>query len=83
MADGSNGERKSVTSTLTLTFEHDTFSLHVSGEAPAIDVFMAMIDQAKRHFEAQLRAQAAMQLQQQIADQVRTRGIIDRLGGKA
>lgn len=66
-----NGQRKSITSTLTLTFDHDTFNLTVKGEAPSIEVFMAMLDQAKRYFETQMRVQAAMQMQAQVAQQQR------------
>lgn len=58
-------------STLTLTFDHDTFRLDVKGEGPAIETFLAMIEQAKRHFEAQLRIQAALQAQAQMAEQKR------------
>lgn len=79
MADGSNGERKPITSTLQMTFEHDTFALHIAGEAPSIEVFMNMIEQAKRHFEQQLRTQAAMQLQAQLAEKVKTDQLIRKL----
>jgi hypothetical protein len=71
-----NGERKPLVSTLTLTFEHDTFHLEVKGEAPRMDVFMAMLQQAERYFEGQLRAQAALQLQRQVMEQARTEQII-------
>lgn len=70
--DNGNGERKGQVSVLTLTFDHDTFHLDVKGEAPALDTFMAMLQQAERYFETQLRAQAAMQFQAQIADRART-----------
>lgn len=70
-------------STLTLTFEHDTFALDVKGEAPNHEVFMAMLEQAKRYFEAQIRLHTAMQLQQQIVDQQRSQAIVNKIRGSA
>ncbi len=84
VSSSSNGERQPITSQLRLTFNHDTFALDVKGEAPNLETFLAMIEQAKRYFEQQLRAQAAMQLQAQLADQVKTAQIKQMIsGGKA
>jgi hypothetical protein len=72
-----------VKSTLTLTFDHDTFALDVKGEAPNHEVFLAMLEQAKRSFEAQLRLHNAMQMQQQIADQQRNQALVNKIRGSA
>lgn len=72
-----------MTSTLTLTFNHDTFRLDVKGEAPALDVFLAMLAQAQREFEAQLRAQKALQLQAQINEHRTNEMIRAKIAGKA
>lgn len=78
----SNGERKAIKSQLTLAFDHDTFALDIKGEAPSIEVFLSMIEQAKRYFEQQLRAQAAMQLQAQIARQQQDAQIKAMISGR-
>lgn len=77
-----NGERKAIKSHLTLAFDHDTFSLEVKGEAPSIEVFLAMTAQAQRYFEQQLRMQAAVNLQAQMAQQQRDAEIARRLSGR-
>lgn len=46
-----------------------TWHLHIGGNIENADVAVAMLDQAKRYFEAQLRAAQAMQLQRQMAEQ--------------
>lgn len=79
MSEGSNGQRVSVTSTLVLTFEHDTFKLEVKGEAPNLEVMLAIVDQAKRHLEAQLRVQHAMALQNQITEQQRNQNLSEQI----
>ncbi len=50
---------------LVLTMDLKTFYLDVSGETPTLDFALGMLEQAKRHFEAQLRmAQAQKALAQ-------------------
>lgn len=79
MSEGSNEQRVSVTSTLVLTFEHDTFKLEVKGEAPNLEVMLAIVDQAKRHLESQLRVQQAMALQNQITEQQRNQNLSEQI----
>jgi hypothetical protein len=55
---------------MTLTFDPETFHLDVKFTGPNLDCALAMLDQAKRWFENQLRAAAAMQIQ---ADMQRAR----------
>ncbi len=50
---------------LILTMDLETFLLDVSGETPTLDFALGMLEQARRHFEAQLRmAQAQASLAQ-------------------
>ncbi len=46
---------------LVLTMDLRTFLLEVSGDAPTLDFALAMLEQAKRHFEAHLRMAQAQQ----------------------
>ena len=48
---------------LALTFDPETFHLDVKFTGPNLDCALAMLDQARRWFENQLRAAAAMQIQ--------------------
>ncbi len=47
---------------LILTMDLDTFYLNVSGTIPTLELALAMLEQAKRHFEAQLRMIEAQQM---------------------
>jgi hypothetical protein len=70
---GANGKGKA--STLILTLNHDTFALNIGGQVLCEDLAMAMLQQAQRHFEAVLRARQALQLQQQIAEEMHLRAV--------
>lgn len=56
--------------------------LHIGGNIENADVALAVLHQAVRYFESQLRAQSALQLQQQLAEQARTAGIVNKVLGK-
>ena len=66
-----NGDRKGRVSTLALTFQHDTFHLDVKGELVNYECALAMLDQAKRFFEQQIKLQAAQELQKKLVDNAR------------
>ncbi len=57
--DGDLGGHK--VARLVLTMDLETFYLDVSGETPTLDFALGMLEQAKRHFEAQLRMAQAQQ----------------------
>ncbi len=50
------------TAELILTMDLDTFRLNVSGTVPTLELAIAILEQAKRHFESQLRMAEAQQL---------------------
>lgn len=77
-----NVERERRRSTLTLTFDHETFHLDVKGEAPSVEVFMAMLQQATRYFEAQVRLATGLQLRQQMAEQQQAAAVAAALARK-
>ncbi len=59
------------TDELTLHFNSTTMRLHLSGHITSIDHALAMLAQATREYERQLRTQQAMQLQADLAQQAR------------
>jgi 16S rRNA G1207 methylase RsmC len=71
MADGNptrkdNAQPATSAARIVLTFTASPWHLDIKGEVENYDVALAMLEQAKRHFEQQLRLQAAMQMQEQI-----------------
>lgn len=66
-------------SKLVLTFNHDTFALHIEGEIANSDCALAIVQQAARYFETQLRQQAALQFGQQVDSQRRGVMLADRV----
>jgi hypothetical protein len=60
-----NGDKTAV-ATLALTFDPATFHLDVKFTGPNLDCALAMCEQARRWFENQLRAAAALQVQAQL-----------------
>jgi hypothetical protein len=66
---GDNGS-KPAGAHMELTFEPATFHLDVKFTGPNLDCALAMLDQARRWFENQLRAASAMKIQ---ADMQRAR----------
>jgi len=73
---------KPVVSTLNLTFTHDTFHLDIKGEAPALETFLAMLEQAKRHFEAEIKRQQVLAMQNVIAEQRRGQMLAEKVSRK-
>lgn len=55
---------------LQLSFTPATFRLEIGGNLVNADIAIAMLDQAKRHFENELRKVNAMRLQQELAEMV-------------
>jgi hypothetical protein len=66
---------------LVLTFDRGNGTLKISGRVINLDVSMDICQRAVRVLETQLRLQAAQQLQQQQADQVRVNGLLNRTRG--
>ena len=73
------GGVKQWTDTLTLHFDRTTHRLHLSGEVHNVDVALAMLAQATREYERQLRAQHAIQLQAELAQAARDQQIADAM----
>lgn len=63
--NGNGVERRSVV-VLQLTFEPATFRLDIGGNCVNADVALAMLDQAKRAYEHELRKLAALRMQQEL-----------------
>lgn len=66
--DNGNGVERVQAVVLQLTFYPATFRLEVGGNCVNADVAMAMLDQAKRAYEHELRKLAAMRMQQELQE---------------
>ena len=79
-----NGVESKAVNTIILAFTSDPWHLDIKATVENYDQALAMLDQARRWFETQLRAQAALQLQQQMAEQARAAQIAASMrGGRA
>ena len=65
--------------TMEMTFDLTTFHLDVAFTGPALECAVAMCDQAKRHFEAQIRAAHALQIQQQMQQRAHDAALVSSL----
>ena len=70
--DNGNGNGSGITKqelvVLELTFCPATFALRIGGNCVNADIALAMMEQARRYYEGELRKVAAMQLQQKLRD---------------
>lgn len=65
---------------LVLTLDvQPTWHLHIAGNMESADVALAVLHQAVRYFDSVLRAQAAIDLQKQLADAKRTSDLVSGL----
>lgn len=79
MSSNGKDEEKHYTQ-LVLTLDiAPTWHVHIGGNIENADVALAVLNQAVRYFEAQLRAQAALQMQEQLARAASERAIADAL----
>jgi hypothetical protein len=53
---------------LQLSFEPATFRLEISGNCVNADVALAIMAQARRYYEGELRKAAALRMQQELRD---------------
>lgn len=67
---------------MSLIFDAATFALTIDFKGPNLDCALAMLQQAERTFEAQLRAAHAVQLRQQMAEQEQNARIAAQVRGK-
>lgn len=72
-----NGGAPAAAGKIELTLTVAPWHLDIKATVENLDMGLAMLDQARRYFEAQLRLQAAAQLQQQIVEQQRVAAIVD------
>jgi hypothetical protein len=71
MDNGGNGERgieRQDAIVLSLTFYPATFRLEIAGNCTNADVALAVLDQARRWYESELRKMAAFRMQQELRD---------------
>jgi hypothetical protein len=57
--------------TVTLTFTPATWHLDIKAKVGNFDMALAMLDQARRWFEARVRARDSIQIAQELAQQER------------
>lgn len=72
-----NGHAGTSCGRIVLTFTASPWHMDIKATVENYDQALAMLDQARRWFEGQLRAQAALELQRQMADNARTAAIAD------
>jgi len=65
-SNGGNGVTHQAVDTLILTYNRATDHLDVGGKCNSLDLMLDMLGRATRTLEAQLRAQNAIALQQQL-----------------
>jgi hypothetical protein len=78
---GNGTTSQKLTATMTLEMDLLTHTLKVTGDAPNIDTYLAMLQQATRTLELQARAQAVAQLQQQAKDAQLTEAVRRSING--
>lgn len=61
--------------TLILTYDRATDHLDIGGHCNSLDLMLDMLGRAKRSLESTWRAQRALELQQQLAEQARAAAI--------
>jgi hypothetical protein len=85
--DGSNGngagERPNGTQKLTITFTPETFALHVDLNVMNADCALAMLEQAKRWVEKQIRLASLVEAQNALAQNARDAQIAQHLRSTA
>lgn len=77
--NGGNGVQGEKVAVLQLSFTPRTFKLDIGGSVENIDIALAMLEQAKRHFEGELRAMKALQLQQRMTQAAQDNAIAQSL----
>jgi hypothetical protein len=78
MENNGNGGGK-FTDRLIIDFNRDTFAMAVGGQVFSHDVMLAMIEQAKRNIEKEVRKAQALELQKELAELARDRQIADEI----
>ncbi len=81
MGENGSGVETHPEAQLTLTMDLVTFHLDVKGSVPTLDMALALLAQATRFFETQIRMQALQQVQEQRAAAVLTQEILGNLRG--
>jgi len=78
MDNGDNGERgieRQGVVVLTLTFTPATFRLEIGGNCVNADIALAVMAQARRYYEGELRKVAALRMQQELRDMVQNEAV--------
>lgn len=80
-SDGGNGQAQPPTSSmeLVLKFDATTFELQIAGSVLNWDAAAAIVAQAQRYIDVQLRLISAQRFQAQAAENVRVQKIVDSL----
>lgn len=78
-SNGANGVTHQAVDTLILTYNRATDHLEVGGKCNSLDLMLDMLARATRTIEAQLRAQNALALQEQMRQAAADRAIADSL----
>jgi hypothetical protein len=73
-------ERPNGMRAIRITFDPHTFEMHINCDNMPLDCAHAMLTQATRWVDGQLRAAQVIALQQRMADAARTQAIVDSVG---
>jgi hypothetical protein len=65
---GGDGIEREAVAVLELTFTPATFRLQIGGNCVNADVALAMLAQARRYYEGELRKASALRMQQELRD---------------
>jgi len=79
--NGESGVEHVALDTLVLTYDRARDHLDVGGKCNSLDLMLDMLARATRTIEAQLRAQQALQLNQQLQQAARDAAIAARVRG--
>ncbi len=82
MGEDGSGVETHPQAQLTLTMDLVTFRLQTKGNVPTLDMALAILAQATRFFETQLRMAAVQQVQEQRAAAQLTQEILGNLRQK-
>lgn len=74
-----NGSGQAWPEELIIRFDPMTFSMHIDGHVSNSDMALAMLEQAKREYEAQDRIARLARVQAQLADKAETQRIANSL----
>jgi hypothetical protein len=82
MSDGNGDAKQHAMDTVLLSYDHDTDTLTIGGNARSLNLVLDMLARATREINSQWRQQKALELQARLQDQQRNAALAASLFAK-